>query len=346
MPKRKREREAPAEHAATSDSVSMSFHSPAASLTMLPPPPPAAAAAPHPAPPPRAPRAPAAQPAKKRARKSAAKKRKTLTTKGRRAVVVNTLASLELEKAGGTPAAAAAAAAAPAGDAALDADATRNLGKAWSKADLAALARLAEEPAAFLAAALPGHHPPPGAELDWERLSRHFGRYSKGGGAVRSQYLSVVRMVREAKREGRKGSNYVELVIAALEELPQRCAYVCWSALSAAASALGWQLLGCGRRCCEVRFGCSPPCAPTSACRQGTVFEVQKVLKARHASSLDKYRVNGRVQWKKAVTSVLHEEGSVFEAGGKTEAGKIIWRLKAPPPQQQPQTSDAGGVCH
>lgn len=66
----------------------------------------------------------------------------------------------------------------------------------------------------------------------------------------------------------------------------------------------------------------------TCACRQGTVYEIQAYLKAKHSSSLDKYKVKGQVRWKKAVGEVLREESSLFEAVGKTEGGKIKWRLK------------------
>lgn len=38
-----------------------------------------------------------------------------------------------------------------------------------------------------------------------------------------------------------------------------------------------------------------------SLCRQGTIFDVQRVLKRDHASCLDKYRVKGAVRWKTAV---------------------------------------------
>ena len=64
--------------------------------------------------------------------------------------------------------------------------------------------------------------------------------------------------------------------------------------------------------------------------RQGTVFEVQAVLKAKFGGHLDKYRVkNGGVRWKKAVGEVLREEGALFQAVDKTASGKIVWKLKA-----------------
>ena len=60
--------------------------------------------------------------------------------------------------------------AAPADDPA----ATANLGRAWSKADIGTLARLAED-RAFLLATIPRH--PAEGELDWELIARHFGRW-------------------------------------------------------------------------------------------------------------------------------------------------------------------------
>lgn len=60
------------------------------------------------------------------------------------------------------------------------------------------------------------------------------------------------------------------------------------------------------------------------------MYQVQAVLKAGHASKLDKYKdKKRRVQWKKAVGDVLRSEAGLFEAAGKTDSGKIIWRLKA-----------------
>jgi hypothetical protein len=61
----------------------------------------------------------------------------------------------------------------PAAQPPADPAATANLGRAWSKADVATLARLAED-RAFLLLTIPQH--PPGGELDWELISRHFGR--------------------------------------------------------------------------------------------------------------------------------------------------------------------------
>ena len=61
------------------------------------------------------------------------------------------------------------------------------------------------------------------------------------------------------------------------------------------------------------------------------MYEVHAVLKAKHASNLDKYKVRNRVQWKKAVGAVLRQERALFEAAGKTATGKIIWRLRAVP---------------
>ena len=157
---------------------------------------PAAAAATGAAAPPPAAAAPAAA---KRRRSSGSKRpeRKTLTVRCKRAAVLGVLADVELQRAAAAPAAAAAApgasaqqqqqqqrapAQAPpapqqqqqaAAQPPADPAATANLGRAWSKADVATLARLAED-RAFLLLTIPQH--PPGGELDWELISRHFGR--------------------------------------------------------------------------------------------------------------------------------------------------------------------------
>lgn len=47
-------------------------------------------------------------------------------------------------------------------------------------------------------------------------------RYSRGGTAVRHQYYAVVRLMKQARHEGRKGASYVDLVQAALASLPDR----------------------------------------------------------------------------------------------------------------------------
>jgi hypothetical protein len=220
-------------------------------------------------------------------------KRKTLTTKGKKAVVLNVLATVEAERAAAAAAAAAAAVAATTTNATepqassaatVPDEAKRNLGKAWSKVDLAKLARLAEDKD-FLLQTIPDHPDPNtnNGDLDWELISSHFGRFSKGGVAVRHQYNAVVRMMKEAKGEGRKGSNYCDLVKAVLTELPEN---------------------------------------------KGTVYEIQALLKKKHAKHLDKYKVNGQIRWKKAVGEVLRQETAVFEAVEKTESGKIVWKLK------------------
>lgn len=226
------------------------------------------------------------------------RERKTLTAKGKRAAVLGVLAASELQRAtaaAGVPLAqpqqqAQASQAAELGEAAADAAAapgpggdpgdTASLGRAWSKADISTLARLAED-RAFLVQTIPRH--PPDGELDWELISRHFGRYSRGGTAVRHQYYAVVRLMKQARHEGRKGASYVDLVQAALASLPDR---------------------------------------------QGTIFDVQRVLKRDHASCLDKYRVKGAVRWKTAVREVLHDQPGLFEQAGKTATNKIIWRLR------------------
>lgn len=158
---------------------------------------------------------------------------------------------------------------------------SRNLGKPWGKSDLQNLARLAED-REFLKETITNH--PRDGDLDWEVISAYFGRWSKGGAAVKHQYYSVVRLMKEARREGRRGSNYVELVCKALSELPDH---------------------------------------------QGTILDLQKQLKFKYYKHLDKYKdKNGKIRWKKAVGEVLREEEGFFENVGKTETGKIIWRLK------------------
>ncbi|KAL4527715.1 hypothetical protein Ndes2437A_g02856 [Nannochloris sp. 'desiccata'] len=101
-------------------------------------------------------------------------------------------------------------------------EAKRNLGKAWSKEDLAKLARLAEDKD-FLVATIPDHPDPRSSngDLDWELISSHFGRLSKGGVAVKQQYYAVVRLMKQARGEGKKGMNYVDLVKQALTELSE-----------------------------------------------------------------------------------------------------------------------------
>jgi hypothetical protein len=233
--------------------------------------------------------APAAAAAPKPKRKKASK-RKTLTTKGKRAVVKNVLATVEAERTAAAAAAVAAAAAATTTATATEStpspEAIKNLGKAWNKQDLAKLARLAEDKD-FLRATIPDHpeltSSNNGNDLDWDLISSHFGRYSKGGVAVKQQYYAVVRLMKEARGEGKKGTSYVDLVKLVLTDLPEN---------------------------------------------KGTVYEIQDVLKKKHAKHLDKYKVKGQVRWKKAVGEVLRQETSVFEAVGKTESGKIIWKLK------------------
>lgn len=41
--------------------------------------------------------------------------------------------------------------------------------------------------------------------------------------AVRQQYLSVLRLKKEARHEGKRGVSYVDLVSRALTALPNRC---------------------------------------------------------------------------------------------------------------------------
>ena len=47
-------------------------------------------------------------------------------------------------------------------------------------------------------------------------------RYSRGGVAVQHQYRSVVRLMKEARQQGRRGTSYVDLVQQALAALPDK----------------------------------------------------------------------------------------------------------------------------
>lgn len=204
----------------------------AISVAPSPPPPPprraakpaaatqAAAVAPSAPPPP-----PPARGAARPKRSKPAKKKKTLSAKGRKAVVLNVMATVEAQKmAAGPPAAPAPPPPPPqAAPTPEDAAASVKRGKAWNKEDLATLTRLAEDPE-FLRATIPDH--PPGPELDWEAISRHFERFSKGGTAVRQQYYAVVRLMKQARREGRRGGNYVDMVRETLAGLPGRAGTV------------------------------------------------------------------------------------------------------------------------
>jgi hypothetical protein len=99
-----------------------------------------------------------------------------------------------------------------------EAAATQNLKKPYSKAELALLTRIAED-SSSLQQLIPDH---PRGDIDWEVVSRFLGRYSKGGVAVKQQYYAVVRLLKEARREGKKGSSYVDLIVKAFEGLPNR----------------------------------------------------------------------------------------------------------------------------
>ena len=160
-----------------------------------------------------------------------------------------------------------------------DAGAQDNLGKAWRKDELGKLVRLIED-RRFLMTTIPSHPDTP--ELDWELISSHFKRWSKGGHSVKRQYYSIVRLMKEARLEGRRGSNYVDLVIKALSELPEK---------------------------------------------RGTILDIHRQLKTHHATQLDKYKVNGKVRWKQAVGEVLRQEQAAFKSLGKTTTGKIVWQL-------------------
>ena len=61
-----------------------------------------------------------------------------------------------------------------------DLAAKKNLKRAWSKREISSLVRLIEDPC-FLQELIPEH--PPGS-IDFELMSRQFGRYSPGGTAV------------------------------------------------------------------------------------------------------------------------------------------------------------------
>jgi hypothetical protein len=122
-----------------------------------------------------------------RAAKRKRRERKTLTARGKRAAVVRTLAEPPPGSQAAPPAAAPeppapAGAAAPAAATQSVEAATVNLGRAWSKADVAKLARLAEDPN-YLRTLAPDH--PPGADIDFELLSRHFGRRAEQCGRLR-----------------------------------------------------------------------------------------------------------------------------------------------------------------
>lgn len=100
----------------------------------------------------------------------------------------------------------------------IEAGAKDNLGKSWRKDELGKLVRLIED-RRFLMTTIPSHPDTP--DLDWELISSYFGRWSKGGHAVKQQYYSIVRLMKEARLEGRRGSSYVDLVKEALAELPE-----------------------------------------------------------------------------------------------------------------------------
>jgi hypothetical protein len=86
-------------------------------------------------------------------------------------------------------------------------------------------------------------------------------RYSRGGYAVRHQYGSVVRLVKQARHEGRKGASYVELVSQALAALPNR--QVC-------ASAAGDKPFNPGGGEREVHASCVVPPAQAASGTSGT----------------------------------------------------------------------------
>lgn len=53
-------------------------------------------------------------------------------------------------------------------------------------------------------------------------LCTHVCRHSPGGRAVQAQYRLVLRTMKEARGEGRRGANYADLVCQVLLELPGR----------------------------------------------------------------------------------------------------------------------------
>ena len=134
---------------------------------------------------------------------------------------------------------------------------------------------------AYVLHLIPTHPADEAVPLDFDSIGRFFGRHAS---AVRQQYYSITRTIKEAKRETRKGGNYVELMQEAMRRLPGQ---------------------------------------------QGTIFDIQAVLKKEFSSHLDKYKVKGKAQWKKVVGECLREQGEVFERlPEKTASGKIVWRLK------------------
>ena len=162
--------------------------------------------------------------------------------------------------------------------------AIRNLNLAWSRKEVATLATLAEDPP-YLHVLVPQHPPGP---IDFEFLSRYFGRYSPGGTAVKSQWYMVLRLLKEAKREHRKQGRYLDIVVEAMNYLPNKQGTV---------------------------FDIQRVLAE----RQ----EFSSFLDKYQSSGSRKTK-----RWKEAVRMCLEEEDDVFKVLGKTDTGKKVWALK------------------
>jgi len=117
---------------------------------------------------------------------------KTVSKKIRRAIVLDVIAAVEARKMSSGPSTSVPAVLEEGVPASTED--TKNLGKAWSKTDLSKLALLVEDPA-YLQTSIPDHSCN-GTDLDWECIARHFGRFSKGGTAVKLQYYSVLRLMK------------------------------------------------------------------------------------------------------------------------------------------------------
>jgi hypothetical protein len=162
-------------------------------------------------------------PQPKRRKKKGTQERKSLTAKHKQRVILKSLRSLEQMETEAPPPPAAAEDSLPNSIENKDkshesADITSNLGKSWSKKDLALLTKLAEN-RDILQTTIP-HHPSPPSDVDWEVVSKYFKRFSKGGQAVRHQWLEVQRLAKLSRGDAKGGKTYVELVAAALKALP------------------------------------------------------------------------------------------------------------------------------
>ena len=162
-------------------------------------------------------------PQPKRRKKKGTRERKSLTAKHKQRLILKSLRSLEQMETEAAPPPAADEDSQPNTIENKDeidesADITSNLGKSWSKKDLALLTKLAEN-RDVLQTTIP-HHPALPSEVDWEVVSKYFKRFSKGGQAVRHQWLDVRRLAKLSRGDAKSGKTYVELVAAALRALP------------------------------------------------------------------------------------------------------------------------------